>query len=553
MLSDRYNIKHRLSVLLLVFTQPFSLAQTMSVQGAPVKIFYGLNESHSRSWAQNNNDGLIGISYFKIKNENNSNDLLNNADGELRYKTITSEGKVMEEIVAKGKNLEISNILYDAFSRPNIFVAHSNYTEQNIIHFSKVNGTWISDTISINTTHGGKHIYELSAAKSTDGSFHLLALITRSNPDSDDYYYAFLDANLYHISNIGGNWNSEHIVKYDMLYTNDEYAKVLIRQDIKIDVFGNIHIVFEEQINGTTNYSPSRLRYATNKSGNWVFETAMHYNQGSRDDAGFYPSLALDGNGTPYILSTYVSRVNTGSAMSAKLILSKKINLNNWERETVEEYDDGYYSRDGRDYTGGLNHLVFDRYNIPHIVFTDIASMHSPRNCWCLGNIRYGIKNGNSWELKTIYRQDLPQGYYNSSEIYGLCLLLPDGEGEPKIIAQQLDISSENEFTFKLLNFDLSTTTGIEENIPYNFLLEQNYPNPFNPSTKLEYQIHNKSHINLSIYSLTGEFIKTLVDDNRTPGVYEVNFNGHDLSSGIYLCRLTDGKMNQTKKMILLR
>ncbi len=89
------------------------------------------------------------------------------------------------------------------------------------------------------------------------------------------------------------------------------------------------------------------------------------------------------------------------------------------------------------------------------------------------------------------------------------------------------------------------------------FHLEQNYPNPFNPSTKIKYRIEQKEFITLKVFDMLGREITTLVNEEKLPGVYEVEFisqNGNlTLPNGIYFYRLQAGNFSATRKMILLK
>jgi photosystem II stability/assembly factor-like uncharacterized protein len=95
------------------------------------------------------------------------------------------------------------------------------------------------------------------------------------------------------------------------------------------------------------------------------------------------------------------------------------------------------------------------------------------------------------------------------------------------------------------------------------FVLEQNYPNPFNPSTKIRYSVplnikNQISKIVLKVYDVLGNEIATLVNEEQTSGVHEIEFNTEwnnrkAIASGIYFYRLQAGSYSETKKMILLR
>ena len=99
--------------------------------------------------------------------------------------------------------------------------------------------------------------------------------------------------------------------------------------------------------------------------------------------------------------------------------------------------------------------------------------------------------------------------------------------------------------------------TGIDEELvglrPETFALYANYPNPFNPSTKIRYAISKTAFTSLKVYSILGEEVAALINEEKTPGVYEVNFDATNLTSGTYLYRLQAGDYVETRKMILLR
>ncbi len=89
--------------------------------------------------------------------------------------------------------------------------------------------------------------------------------------------------------------------------------------------------------------------------------------------------------------------------------------------------------------------------------------------------------------------------------------------------------------------------------LPKQYTLEQNYPNPFNPSTTITYSIPREGMVTIKIYNILGQEIQTLVNQNKTPGIYKVNFNANNLSSGVYFYSLRVGEVNQVKKMLLLK
>ncbi len=100
-----------------------------------------------------------------------------------------------------------------------------------------------------------------------------------------------------------------------------------------------------------------------------------------------------------------------------------------------------------------------------------------------------------------------------------------------------------------------TTVTAVNE-LPHNpttFTLSQNYPNPFNPTTTIRYSISKRGFITLSVYNILGQLVKTLVNEEKSPGTYETSFDGTSLPSGTYFYRLTAGNYSRTEKMVLLK
>jgi hypothetical protein len=134
-----------------------------------------------------------------------------------------------------------------------------------------------------------------------------------------------------------------------------------------------------------------------------------------------------------------------------------------------------------------------------------------------------------------------------------------DNEGNPlvKIIYNKLfdnwDYSEKS-----IYNYDGTVSVESDElNIPESFSLSQNYPNPFNPTTTIEYSIakgnENIRSVQLKVYDGLGKEIITLVNKNKSPGNYKVEFNASNLSSGIYYYTLSIGNKLFTKKCLLIK
>ncbi|HUI30080.1 MAG TPA: T9SS type A sorting domain-containing protein [Candidatus Acidoferrales bacterium] len=89
--------------------------------------------------------------------------------------------------------------------------------------------------------------------------------------------------------------------------------------------------------------------------------------------------------------------------------------------------------------------------------------------------------------------------------------------------------------------------------IPKDYSLEQNYPNPFNPSTTITYKLPVASPVTMKLYDALGRLVGTLVDERQNAGDHSVKFDGSNLPSGVYFCRLEAGVFHDTKKLLLLK
>lgn len=94
--------------------------------------------------------------------------------------------------------------------------------------------------------------------------------------------------------------------------------------------------------------------------------------------------------------------------------------------------------------------------------------------------------------------------------------------------------------------------------LPDDFDLYQNYPNPFNLNTVIAYALPKTSDVNIQIYNILGQKVKTLLDELQTLGYKKIQWNGTDdndnaVSSGIYFYRIVAGDFVKCRKMTLLK
>jgi hypothetical protein len=232
-------------------------------------------------------------------------------------------------------------------------------------------------------------------------------------------------------------------------------VKTQRRQDIAVGDDGTVHVVFGVQLDPMHDpVSTGVLYYARKSSDRWDIELALEPLTAPHE-TGWAPSLCLDRSGRPVVASTYIARVRSRSISYAHLQYSIRKDEGRWETTIVAGRDDGYYSTDGRRYTGGLPHLFIDRNNTPHIVFSDIASFHDPKNLITIGQIRYAVWNGSEWDITTLYRQPSPQSFFVAREMGGACLAMSDDGNSIQVVGQELTSRRKGDYEYKLVHIQI--------------------------------------------------------------------------------------------------
>ncbi len=217
-----------------------------------------------------------------------------------------------------------------------------------------------------------------------------------------------------------------------------------------------------------------------------------------------------------------------------------------------------------------------------------------------LGNLWFGGKpdpslgwpgglmayDGQSWALFTSSNSDLPDDYVTSLAIDtlgniwigtnagGVAEKLPDGsmrifnrDNSPldnntieKIVVDpqtnNIWILNRNAGVF-VYNEQGVTAIGPKqrsvETIPSALQLLPNYPNPFNPRTTIRFRLKQGAHITLDVFDLNGRLVQHVFDGYQKAGTHHLVFDGRRIASGIYWCRLSDGKTVRTQKMMLIK
>lgn len=133
----------------------------------------------------------------------------------------------------------------------------------------------------------------------------------------------------------------------------------------------------------------------------------------------------------------------------------------------------------------------------------------------------------------------------------------PEGNPFTKIFAYVGTISTDITNGANHFIDDPVSVNQISSVLPSEYKLSQNYPNPFNPVTKINFSLPKPGNVSLKVYDVSGRIVATLVNEKLGSGVFEFEFKGEGLSSGLYFYRISaegNGKtFNATKKMMLVK
>ncbi len=182
-------------------------------------------------------------------------------------------------------------------------------------------------------------------------------------------------------------------------------------------------------------------------------------------------------------------------------------------------------------------------------VITDGMAMQAITANYSFENaVEYAVNAGDDILL---YTTNIRNG---SSLVKNVIDIIEQKINQGKISAIRIDESYKRIIQLKT-KYGLITSIKefVQSNIPEKFQLYQNYPNPFNPSTSISFQINERAFISLVVFNSIGQIVSNLINEEISPGVHEIKFNGTLLSSGVYYYRLRVGNSIQTKKMLLIK
>ena len=135
-------------------------------------------------------------------------------------------------------------------------------------------------------------------------------------------------------------------------------------------------------------------------------------------------------------------------------------------------------------------------------------------------------------------------------------IIRPDNRGRVNLVnlsSEGLELIGNIKLYYNSIQRYNVPTSIVSTDTPLQFTLNQNYPNPFNPSTTISFSVPQSGQVSLTIYDLLGRRVATLVNEELNAGNYNVKFDASQLSSGVYVYRLTAKNFVSSKKMILMK
>jgi hypothetical protein len=321
-------------------------------------------------------------------------------------------------------------------------------------------------------------------------------------------------------------------------YVNNATVTMTLTNPINLSSYSNPKLSFWTKWDIENNWDCGQVKISTNNGSTWTNLQGLYTNpasgQGAQVPAG---QPVYDGTQTNWVQE----EINLTGLTSAQSKLR-------FELKT-----DGSVTKDGW-YVDDISIYIYAVVPVELASFTATALENSVELNW----ITSSELNNSGFEIQ---RKTLG----DNSQWTKIGFVDGNGTTTEPITYSFIDKNPArgiNLYRLKQIDFDGSykifNSVAVNFNPPIEFALEQNYPNPFNPATVISWQSPIGGHQTLKVYDVLGNEVATLVDEYREAGSYKVEFNlaqvsRPELSSGIYLYKLTAGNFSASRKMILIK
>ena len=157
--------------------------------------------------------------------------------------------------------------------------------------------------------------------------------------------------------------------------------------------------------------------------------------------------------------------------------------------------------------------------------------------------------------ILSVGRNNLTINPYDTVEVV-ITQLISRGVNHLNSVTKLLHYSDGVKSVFDLLYVDDNPVSSVDPqnpNLPTSFYLSNNFPNPFNPTTKITYGLPYDFKLEITVYDILGNEVAKIFDGTQKGGNYTLEFDGSNLSSGIYFLKFKSGAFIVTRKMMLLK
>lgn len=232
------------------------------------------------------------------------------------------------------------------------------------------------------------------------------------------------------------------------------------------------------------------------------------------------------------------------------------------DKSFIHNYLKAAYSADA---PGGVSGTYYAAQGIPGTIFNDVGTFTYDNGTHGTFNVRYPDA------LTAINGSENIVSYQNvvTHNIGGVSFdgLFPGGTAPGMVVYLGIPFetiypaASRNAVMSAVIDYLMmmnSVQDGDKAKLPSQFELTQNYPNPFNPGTTLRFGLPESANVRLVVYDLRGRTVRTLIDNQLSPGWHKILWNGRDdmgmeVSAGIYFARLQGGGVEKSVKMTVLK
>jgi hypothetical protein len=312
---------------------------------------------------------------------------------------------------------------------------------------------------------------------------------------------------------------------------------------------------------GKSGYWNTLSEFAFTTGGYWVFECYFDLGGGGR----FLTSTTVNFTWTPdtWMLVEVISDLDNDQG---QFWLNGTL-IHTWAWTAGTSTGTGTLKLDASDFYGATANdaMYIDDYSVSEMLvpveltsFTANASSGQVTLDWStaseLNNLGFEIQrksiNGQSSSDWTMVA--FKEGHGTTSELNNYTYIDNVNELTADAVSYRLKQIDYNG------NFEYSPEVMVDNLVPIAYGLDQNYPNPFNPSTVIEFKLPSENFVSLKVYNTLGQEVTTLVNEMREAGLHKINFNGENLTSGVYyyILRVSESNGSEkvfTNKMMLMK